>query len=92
MDSIVLVNRKQGNKHFLKSIYTMQIMLLLHDVLILLGPVRRVHVPPLADDALACFADDASVVSSIFMVAVWERNSVVGRVALMDDGRKSKGK
>lgn len=55
---------------------------------ILLGPVRRVRVPPLADDALACFADDASVVFSIFLVAICERKSV----ALMDGGRKSQEK
>lgn len=42
----------------------------------LLGPVRCVNVPLLADDALACFADDTSVVSSILVVAVWKRNSL----------------
>lgn len=47
---------------------------------VLLGPVRCVHVPLLANDALACFADDASVVFSIFMVAIWERNSVAPTV------------
>lgn len=57
---------------------------------ILLGPVRRVDVPLLADDALACFADHASVVSPVFMVAVWERNSLTVAVLLKDDGRKSK--
>lgn len=60
----------------------MQIMLLL---LVLLGSVRRVQVPPLADDAFACFADDASVVSSVFMVAIWKRRGVARTVTLMDD-------
>lgn len=59
-------------------------------MLVLLGPVRCVNVPLLADDALPCFADDASVVSSIFVVAIWERNSLARTVTLMDDGRKSK--
>lgn len=55
-------------------------MFLSHNLLALLGPVRCVHVPLLADDALACFADDASVVFSIFMVAIWERKSVAQTV------------
>lgn len=65
-------------------------MVLLQDMVNLLGPVRRVHVPPLADDALACFADDASVVPSVFVVAIWKGRE--GSAVLMDDGRKSKEK
>lgn len=65
-------------------------MLSCHDMLNLLGPVRCVNVPLLADDALACFADDASVVSSVFVVAIWARNRLALTVPLMDDGRKPK--
>lgn len=42
-------------------------------VIVILGPVRRVNVPPLAGDALPCFADHASVVPSVFMVAIWKK-------------------
>lgn len=69
----------------------MRIMLLLRMTLILLGPVRRVQVPPLADDAFACFADDASVVSSVFMVAIWKRRGVARTVTLMDDAAVTVG-
>ena len=41
----------------------------------LLGPVRCINVPFLAGDSLTGLTDHSSVVSSIFLVAIWEETT-----------------
>lgn len=47
--------------------------------MVVLGPVRCVNVPFLAGDPLTSFADHASVVSSIFVVAIWKKETFSSR-------------